>query len=280
MNPRPTKRIADSDFGDPFRGRVEAGWVLMSRSGQVYGILGTPVLASAAMQGHVISDDAMRIRPLPGAQVRAGYLVTVMSHPTLGRPLVKALAYGSSVPHIDVADVEGFEVVRLATGTEAKIADLAEAAARARGDADLVEQAIARDAGAIIDDFVKRPAVRLVSNDPPRAPLGSPGGSMTDDDAAQEFELLARRWRTERPRGGNVTAMARVPSYQAIVAMGERAVTPILRRLSVEPDHWFYALHRISGENPVPTESEGKSNAMAEAWVKWGRERGYIGDMD
>jgi hypothetical protein len=272
VNPRPARRIADIDFGDPFRGRVKSGWVLMARSGQVYGILGTPVLASAAMEGHVVSDDVMRIRPLPGASIRAGYLITAMSHPTLGRPLVKALAYGSSVPHLDVGDVKGFEVVRLGAATESKVADLAEAAAKARGDADLIEQAMGREAGEFIEEFMHRPAVRLVS--------GGDAPAETNGDAAHEFEALAERWESERPRGGNVAAMSRVPSYQAVIAMGTRAVAPILKRIHFEPDHWFVALHRITGENPVPPEAEGKLRAMADAWVKWGRERGIIGELD
>lgn len=272
VNPQRGKRIADGDFGDPFNGRVEPGWLLMARSGQVYGILGTPVLASAAMGGAVISDDVMRVRPTPGATMRAGYLLTALSHPTLGRPLVKALAYGSSVPHIEVADVASFQVVRLDPDREAEIAALAEGAAAARSEADLIEQAMGRESGEFIEEFMHRPAVRLVSSgDAP---------AETNGDATHEFEALAERWESERPRGGNVTAMSRVPSYQAVIAMGTRALAPILKRIHREPDHWFVALHRITGENPVPPEAEGKLRAMAEAWVKWGRERGIIGELD
>lgn len=163
VNPEATKRIADGDFGDPFRGRVEAGWVLMARSGQVYGIIGTPVLASAAMQGHVVSDHVMRFRPRADAEIAAGYLVTALSHPELGRPLVKALAYGSSIPEIEVADMQRFEVVRLGADVEAAIASAAEASAKARGEADLIEQDMADRAGKIVDEFMRRPSLQVAT---------------------------------------------------------------------------------------------------------------------
>ncbi|MEW6755452.1 MAG: hypothetical protein AB1505_31415, partial [Candidatus Latescibacterota bacterium] len=79
-----------------------------------------------------------------------------MTHPTLGRPLVKALAYGSSIPELDVADVAAFEVVRLSLAVESAVADLAEASASARAEADALERALADDAGAAIEEFMRR----------------------------------------------------------------------------------------------------------------------------
>ena len=39
-----------------------------------------------------------------------GDRVMALSHPVFGRPLVKSIAYGSSIPEIEVADIEAFEV--------------------------------------------------------------------------------------------------------------------------------------------------------------------------
>jgi hypothetical protein len=156
VNPDLSKRIADSDFGDSYRGRVESGWVLMARSGQTYGIIGTAILAGKDLEGHVISDHVMRIKPRDHAKIKPAYLVTAMSHPMLGRPLVKSLAYGSSIPEIEVADLVDLEIVRLKPSEESAIADLAEASARARAEADLFDRDIAQDAAAIIERFMAR----------------------------------------------------------------------------------------------------------------------------
>jgi len=149
-----SKRYADCRFGDDHRGRVRAGWILVPCSGQVYGIIGTAVLATKALDAQVVSNHVMRIVPGPKAEVRVGYLVTALSHPTLGRPLIKSLAFGSSVPELDPADVASFAVVRLPAKEEEAIADLAEAAATAYAEADLTERSMAEKASAIIDRFL------------------------------------------------------------------------------------------------------------------------------
>lgn len=154
VNPDLTKTIADSDFGDPHQGRVKSGWILMARSGQTYGIIGTAVMAEDDLQDKVVSDHVMRIKPKKDVSIKPGYLLTALSHPVFGRPLVKSIAYGSSIPEIEVADMEAFEVVRLNDTEESAIAELAEASAKARAAADLLERKIAVDASAIIDQFI------------------------------------------------------------------------------------------------------------------------------
>lgn len=153
-NPDLTKRIADNDFGDPHKGRVKSGWLLLARSGQTYGINGSLVLASEALENKVISDHVIRIAPQANPQMRVGYLLTALSHPRLGRPLVKSLAYGSSIPEIDPTDFSFLEVVRLAAKEEEAIADLAEESATLRAHADEKERALSTAAGELIDRFV------------------------------------------------------------------------------------------------------------------------------
>ncbi len=75
-----------------------------------------------------------------------GRLVTAMSHPSLGRSLIKRLAYGSSIPEIDVADIAGHAIRRLGDPLESKIAGLAEEAARARSEADILKRRMAAKA--------------------------------------------------------------------------------------------------------------------------------------
>jgi hypothetical protein len=46
------------------------------------------------------------------------------------------------------------------------------------------------------------------------------------------------------------------PAYQRIIEMGQPVMPLIFRELEREPDHWFWALQSITGENPVKLESE------------------------
>jgi hypothetical protein len=91
----------------------------------------------------------------------------------------------------------------------------------------------------------------------------------------EAFDALAAAWRREKGRSSSAARMAQHPAYRRIVEMGAAAVPFILRELERRPDHWFIALHEITGEDPVPTECRGNVKAMAEAWLNWGREKGY-----
>ena len=95
------------------------------------------------------------------------------------------------------------------------------------------------------------------------------------DDLAKRFAKLAATWKEETRFSSKAGRMAEHPAYREIVAMGERAVPLILADLEKESDHWFVALHRITGASPVPQESAGKVNEMAAAWIAWGRAQGY-----
>jgi hypothetical protein len=129
--------------------------VLVPSSGQVYGIIGTAILATEALENQVVSNHVIRIAARPEASIRVGYLVTALSHLTLGRPILKSLAFGSSVPEIDSEDLATLKIVRLDAGVESVIADLAEASAKARAEADVLERAIAEDAGGILERFME-----------------------------------------------------------------------------------------------------------------------------
>ena len=154
MNPDVTKRVADINFGDRHSGRVEPGWILLSRSGQIYGLNGSATLAGRCHAGKIVSDHIIRIAPGADPKCRAGYLLVAMTHPQLGRPRVKSLAYGSSIPEIDVYDAERFRVPRLDKRREEKIADCVEEAARLRDDADQLEDQAAAHAEAKIAEFI------------------------------------------------------------------------------------------------------------------------------
>ena len=76
-----------------------------------------------------------------------------MDHPELGRPRVKALPYGSSIPHIEVSDLEGFRIPRLDPSVENETADCVEEAARLRDEADELETRLADSAESEVRRF-------------------------------------------------------------------------------------------------------------------------------
>jgi hypothetical protein len=66
------------------------------------------------------------------------------------------------------------------------------------------------------------------------------------------------------------------PAYRAIVSLGDEAVPLLLEELQRQPEPWFAALREMTGEDPVLPAHRGKMQAMANAWIQWGRARGLI----
>jgi hypothetical protein len=89
------------------------------------------------------------------------------------------------------------------------------------------------------------------------------------------FLRLAGEWRDQSRFMSSITDMAALPAYHEITAMGAQALPLILRELQRDPNHWFVALAAISGADPVPPQDRGDIEKMSQAWLRWGRDRGY-----
>lgn len=154
INPDSAQRIAASGIADKHKGFVCPGWLMMARSGQVYGLLGSVALATAQHREKLISDDVIRIKA--GPAIAPGYLYVALSHPTLGRPRAKALAYGSSVPHIAVDDLKALAIPRLHRTVEQRIAALVEDGVALWAEADARERRLAAFAEEMLQAFLTR----------------------------------------------------------------------------------------------------------------------------
>jgi len=99
---------------------------------------------------------------------------------------------------------------------------------------------------------------------------------LADKVFEERFRRLAQAWKKETWFHSSITQKSIHPAYQQIIGMGSPAVPLILRELSRKPDHWFWALAAITGEDPVPDSSAGRLEEMTEAWLSWGREHGYV----
>ena len=133
---------------------VKQGWLIMACSGQIYGMNGSTMIATQWHENAVFSHDMIRI--IPNGAARSGYLLTALTHPVLGRPLLIREAYGTSIPHLDPDDVASFPVVRLGDKQENHIADLAESAAEQQAQAEVLERGLSEEAGAVISEFLTK----------------------------------------------------------------------------------------------------------------------------
>ncbi len=96
------------------------------------------------------------------------------------------------------------------------------------------------------------------------------------EEFAARFARLAATWREDTLFSSRPGRDAEHPAYREIIAMGENAVPLLLAELDKDdPDHWFIALYRITGVNPVPKEDAGRIEKMAASWLAWGRAKEY-----
>jgi len=92
------------------------------------------------------------------------------------------------------------------------------------------------------------------------------------------FRELADRWIDETEHVSNINKAISHPAYQQIIGMGKvlpSFIVPLLiQELERTQDHWLAALHEITKEDPA--EEDSNFEEAIQAWLNWGRGRGYL----
>jgi hypothetical protein len=92
----------------------------------------------------------------------------------------------------------------------------------------------------------------------------------------ERFRRLAAAWHEVAPFHPARPVRYEHPAYQGIFALGPAVVPLLLRALAEYPRDWFWALHVITGADPVPSQERGDFTGMRDAWLRWGRANGYL----
>ena len=103
--------------------------------------------------------------------------------------------------------------------------------------------------------------------------------SLREDKALnieQRFSRLVAEWKRESSYMSDIERMALLPSYQAIIGIGPDAVPLLLKELQNEPDHWVWALHAITQEDPADGQGSMRFADLVAVWLEWGRQQGLV----
>jgi hypothetical protein len=103
-------------------------------------------------------------------------------------------------------------------------------------------------------------------------PAAATGAELTQ----ARFDALVGQWLDDTRLSSSLRDIVGHRAYQEIIAMGRDAVPLILRQLERQPRHWNTALKAITGATPVPREHAGKLDLIAQDWLRWARENGYV----
>jgi hypothetical protein len=98
----------------------------------------------------------------------------------------------------------------------------------------------------------------------------------TEANVEERFRRLVTEWKEQSRYLSNTAQMAMLKPYQRIIGLGLPVVPLILEELNRERNQWFWALEAITEQNPVPPEALGKVRLMAQAWIEWGKQQGYV----
>lgn len=89
------------------------------------------------------------------------------------------------------------------------------------------------------------------------------------------FHRLADTWERATAHLSSMSAASEHPAYQEIISLGADAVPLLLRDLAETERHWFIALAKLTGANPIPPSAAGNVPKMINAWRHWAKENGY-----
>lgn len=92
----------------------------------------------------------------------------------------------------------------------------------------------------------------------------------------KEFNELAEQWYLETLHSSGYLDKVLHPAYQRIIGLGKDVIPFILGELQDASGEWFWALRALTGEDPTNLDQSGKKDEMAQAWLNWGKENGYI----
>jgi hypothetical protein len=97
----------------------------------------------------------------------------------------------------------------------------------------------------------------------------------SNEPVEQRFRFLAETWKKAVAHLSSTTKRNSHAAYQEIISLGPEVVPLLLRDMQNHLTHWFFALHAITGVNPVPPAAEGNVPLMVDYWLAWAKENGY-----
>ena len=101
---------------------------------------------------------------------------------------------------------------------------------------------------------------------------------MTNARLSAKLDKLIESWKRETAHMSLVFCKVRHPAYLAIIDLSPRVVPLLLRKMRQHPDHYAFALRKLTGCNPASgvDGDAGHLDETARLWVAWGQKQGII----
>lgn len=241
-------------FKNPTAYEVRKGWVAYQADGRVEDALGLPVMITSDRDRWLASGHVGRL--ISNAEVDSGWLY-VAARSWAAQIQLKSLASGSVVDSTFPWDMESVILPAPDSVSGKIIQTMWENFAEAQH---------------IEDEAIRLVEKSLRGSD---ADYGFPVSLSRSPSALElEFHKVVDKWRKDTQHASSIGRMIKHPSYQRVIEMGRDVLPLLFRELDAHGDHWLVALNSITGEDPAKPDST--FNEAVQAWLTWGKERGYL----
>lgn len=92
----------------------------------------------------------------------------------------------------------------------------------------------------------------------------------------RRFLTLKNQWKDETLFISSGTVLISNSAYREIISLGSTAIPWIIREMRKNNDHWFYALEKITGVNPIKEKNIGIVENMKQDWIDWASNKDYV----
>ena len=116
---------------------------------------------------------------------------------------------------------------------------------------------------AVVDIRLASPVVRRLKR-----------GVQISPELEAHFKTIVEKWNKDTRHTSSLTKMITHPTYARIIEIGPKVLPLLFRELNERPNHWLVALNAITREDPAPAGST--FGEAVQAWLAWGRDRGYL----
>lgn len=103
--------------------------------------------------------------------------------------------------------------------------------------------------------------------------------SALEDSRRLYFDQWASEWLADTKWQSSMSVITSHYRFNDIKALGRSSIRFVLQRMKngdIEL-HWFPLLHDLTDrQDPVPYDGRGIVPEMADAWIKWGEDRGLV----
>ena len=94
------------------------------------------------------------------------------------------------------------------------------------------------------------------------------------DGLGKTFESLKNEWVRRTMFVNSMSDINDSEPLKKIIALGAPVIPLILADLKSDPKHWFFALRKLTGANPIKVSEAGNLSKMRAAWLNWASKKG------